>query len=99
MFVSAPFFLEEYMPDDWDDHEAWTDEDELDDDVAAPCPECGGSVESIADKCPACGYWLSDADRRAMWSGESKPLWLRATAVIVLAAFVFSLLAIGAALF
>jgi hypothetical protein len=34
-----------------------------------------------------------------MWPSESKPLWLRVTAVIVLAAFLVSLLAIGLTLF
>jgi hypothetical protein len=86
--------------DDWDDEDAWTDdEDELDEEDDAPCPECGQVVHSVADKCPNCGYWLSDADRRAMWSGDSKPLWLRVTAVIVLAAFLFTLLAVGFTLF
>jgi hypothetical protein len=86
--------------DDWDDDESWTDEDDdLDEEEAARCPECRGLVHSIADKCPACGYWLAAADRRAMWSGMSKPLWLRVTAMIVLAAFVICLLALGVAIF
>jgi hypothetical protein len=85
--------------DDWDD-EAWADDDgELDDDEAARCPECGGPIHIITDKCPECGYWLSEADRHSMWSGMSKPRWLRVTAAIVLVAFLLSLLAIGAALF
>jgi hypothetical protein len=86
--------------DDWDDEDAWADEeDELDENDSANCPECGQLVHSVADKCPNCGYWLSDADRRAMWSSESKPLWLRVTAWIVLVAFLFTLLAIGFTLF
>jgi hypothetical protein len=86
--------------DDWDDEDAWADdEDELDDNDSAKCPECGQLVYSVADKCPNCGYWLTDADRRAMWSGESKPLWLRVTAWVVLAAFLFTLLAVGFTLF
>jgi ribosomal protein L37E len=88
------------MPDDRDDDEAWSDDqDDFDDETAASCPECGGAFHSIADKCPACGYWLSDADRRDMWSGRSQALWLKVTAVIVLIAFLFSLLAVGAAIF
>jgi hypothetical protein len=86
--------------DDWDDEDSWADDgDELEEEDAATCPECGGIVHSLTDKCPGCGYWLSDSDRRAMWSGESKPLWLRLTAAILLAAFLFTLLAIGFTLF
>ena len=85
---------------EWDDDELWgDDEDDVDDDEAARCPECGRPVHSVTDKCPACGYWLSAADRRATGSEMSKPMWLRVTAGIVLAAFLLSLLAIGAALF
>jgi hypothetical protein len=88
------------MNNDSDDDESWTDDpDDLDDEAPASCPECGGPIHAIADKCPACGYWLSDADRRAMGSGTSKPLWLRVTAVVVLVTFLFGLLAVGAAIF
>jgi hypothetical protein len=79
--------------DDPDDDEDWyDDDDELDEEEAARCPECGGPVEIVTDKCPACGYWLSEADRRAMWFGTSKPMWLKVTAAIVLVAFLTSLL-------
>jgi hypothetical protein len=80
------------------DDEDWYD-DEPDDEEVAHCAECGNPVHLIADKCPACGYWLSDADRRAMWAGMSKPLWLKVTALIVLVAFLLSLLAVGVNLF
>jgi hypothetical protein len=90
--------------DEWDDEESdddlWADDDELDDaDDSASCPECGGRVYTLTDKCPSCGYWLTDADRRAMCPAESKPLWLRITAMIVLVAFLFTLLAVGFTLF
>jgi ribosomal protein L37E len=73
-----------------DDEEDWYD-DEYDhaddpDHESAPCPECGETVHVITGKCSACGYWLSDADRQAMWTADSKPLWLKVTAVIVLVA-------------
>ncbi|HJQ79344.1 MAG TPA: hypothetical protein VJ828_05280 [Lacipirellulaceae bacterium] len=75
------------------------DEDWHDDEPDASCPECGGTVYGFSDKCPHCGYWLSAADRRAMYRGESRPLWLRVTAAIVLLAFLVCLLAFGAVLF
>ena len=76
--------------DSWDDDEDWTDDedDELDEEEAARCPECGGPIYSISDKCPRCGYWLSYGDQRAMWAGMSKPIWIKIAAVIVLVAFV-----------
>jgi hypothetical protein len=86
--------------DDMDDDEDWyDDDDELDEEEAARCPECGGTVHIVTDKCPACGYWLSGDDRRAMWSGSSKPIWLKVTAAVVLVTFLLSLLAVGAAVF
>jgi len=56
-------------------------------------------VYLVTDKCPACGYWLSEADRRAMWSGLEKPLWLKVTAIVVLVALLLSVLGIVAAIF
>jgi hypothetical protein len=79
------------------DDDCYDDENDEPDDDYEPvrCPECGNLVYAIADRCPACGYWLSDSDRRAMWTGMQKPLWLRVTAVIVLVAFVSSLFAVA----
>ncbi len=85
------------MEEDWeDDHEDWCDDDadESDKEESASCPECGGTVHSFLDKCPTCGYWLSDADRRAAYPSASKPLWLRVTAVIVLLAFLAGLIGV-----
>jgi hypothetical protein len=84
----------------WDDDEPWAEDDsDPHEAIAVPCPECGSPVEAIADKCSACGYWLSDSDRLRMWPSELKPLWLRVTTVVVLTAFLVSLLAIGVTLF
>jgi hypothetical protein len=83
-----------------DDDEDWSDDDEsLDDDPDASCPECGGTVYSFSDKCPHCGYWLSDDDRRKMYPGELRPFWMRATAVFIILAFLACLIAFGAVLF
>ena len=87
------------MDDDLDDEDWYDDADEPDKNEAGRCPECGSAVHSVSDKCPACGYWLTEADRRAMWSGMAKPLWLRITAVVVLLAFLLSALGIAVAVF
>jgi len=88
------------MDHDFDEDEDWYDDDsELDDVEAARCPECGSAVHSVSDKCPACGYWLSETDRRAMWSGMAKPTWVKATALLVLVAFLLSVVGVAALLF
>jgi hypothetical protein len=86
---------------DFDDDEDWYDDDSgLDaDDETAPCPECGAAVSSVSDKCPACGCWITDEDRFATSSGMEKPLWLKVTAVVVLVAFLLSMLGFAAAIF
>jgi hypothetical protein len=80
----------DWSGEDWSDDE----EDEPDDEEVARCPECGGPVAVISDKCPSCGYWLSTDDRHMQ-----KPCWLRVTAWMVLIAFLASLLAAGLAIF
>jgi hypothetical protein len=79
-----------------DYNEDWYDDgnDQFDDEETAPCPECGGPVYDVTDKCPACGYWLSAADRRAIRRGERKPGWLVITAWLVLALFLIPIVAI-----
>ena len=74
-----------------DDEDWYDDESDDADDESAPCPECGEMVHVITGKCPACGYWLSDVDRQAMWSGESKPMWLKVTAVVLLVVLLASI--------
>ena len=45
---------------DWEDID---DDDELDEEEAARCPECGAEMFIVTDRCQECGYWLSEADR------------------------------------
>lgn len=78
--------------EDWD--EDWSEDESYDDEESAPCPECGATIHSVLDKCPQCGYWLTDEDRRNLWSGARKPPWLMATAWIVLAVFIVPLIAL-----
>jgi ribosomal protein L37E len=79
-----------------EDDEDWYDEDDEaddpDDDESAPCPECGETIHVITGKCQACGYWLTDADQRRERDGKLKPLWIRATVVIVIIALLAGLL-------
>ena len=84
----------ELMDEDWYD-----DEEALEDVESGLCPECGAEMIDVVDKCAVCGYWLTEADRRNMWSGTSKPLWLKVTAWIVLMTFLLGVLGIAAALF
>jgi hypothetical protein len=92
-YQTADDWDEDDEPEDWSDN----DDDEPEEGDTAPCPECGRPVEIVTDKCRACGYWLSAADRAAMWSGD-KPVWIKIVAVIVLVSIVASLLIAGAAL-
>jgi hypothetical protein len=99
------------MPhDDWeDDSEDWADDesvdgesidDDSDDDAeTALCPECRGDIYLGADKCPACGYWLSAADHRAMGTDSSQPRHIRAIAAAILVVFLIGLLIVGVRLF
>jgi hypothetical protein len=86
------------MPyDDPIDDEEWYDEDddgsqESDDSETGHCPECSGPVYEFTSKCPACGYWLTNADRRQMSSGASRPKWVLITAGIILVVLVFGML-------
>jgi|tagenome__1003787_1003787.scaffolds.fasta_scaffold20749344_2 hypothetical protein len=84
------------MPhDDPYDDEEWYSEDEhetYDDADTAHCPECAATVRDFLDKCPACGRWFSEADRRAMWSGDSKPKWVLITAGFILVVLILGML-------
>jgi predicted amidophosphoribosyltransferase len=84
--------------DSYEDDEDWYDDDDDTDDTAS-CPECGAAVYRLANQCPACGYWFSESDQRAMSPGMSKPLWMKITAWIVLAAFLISAIGLAALFF
>jgi uncharacterized paraquat-inducible protein A len=79
------------MPIDPDDDDPDSD---LDDDTA-PCPECGTQIYADLDHCPKCGHWLTDADHRALDrdTGFFSSRRVRLVALVMLAAFVFALLA------
>jgi hypothetical protein len=83
------------LHDEYD--EDWCDEDsdESEDDDSAPCPECGEVVYVMTGKCPACGYWLSAADRRNSHAREAKPMWLKLTAVVVLVALLVGMFGVA----
>lgn len=89
------------MPyDDWNDDEDWDDDaDDVDDYESAPCPECGRMIYSAVDKCPACGYWLTDADRRTVWSSASPAPWIKLTAALVLLVLLIPLVLMALGMF
>jgi hypothetical protein len=94
--------------DDWnaDEDEDWPNEidDDIDDpdadaDESAICPECGGHMFPGADKCPACGYWLTAADRRALGTDSSRPRLVKVVAVVILAIMLITMLITGIRMF
>lgn len=68
--------------DNFEDDEDWYDDS--DDEPMAPCPECGEPVLEIADRCPACGYWITDSDRQRLSRHAAMPTWVKLTAGILL---------------
>lgn len=95
-FAPAPLPMPIAELDDNYDDENWDDDESDDpgDDVSAPCPECGEPIHVITGKCPACGYWMTAADRQTMYRGERKPLWLKVTAIVLLMALLAGVLGI-----
>jgi hypothetical protein len=97
--------------DDWnadeDEDEDWTDDiddpdadDDVDpDDESAICPECGGHMFLGADKCPACGYWLTAADRRTLGTDSSQPQLIKIVAIVILAIMLVTMLITGIRMF
>ena len=69
-----------------------------DNDDVTDCPECGAEIYIIADRCPKCGHWFVEKDRRAMKSNrrndesiakQSKELAIvKVGAILLVAAFV-----------
>jgi hypothetical protein len=84
---------------DDDDEDWYDDESDAPDDEWVPCPECGESVPVIAGKCPACGYWLTEADQRASSGTDGKPVWIKLTAVVVLVALLAGMFGIVVGVF
>jgi uncharacterized protein (DUF983 family) len=88
-----------------DEDEDWPNEidDDIDDpdadDESAVCPECGGQMFLGADKCPACGYWLSAADRRALGTDSSQPRLIKIVAVVILVVMLVTMLITGIRMF
>ena len=84
------------MPhDDPYNDEDWYSEDESEssgDAQAALCPECSAVVYEFSERCPACGYYLSAADRRRLFAGDSKPKWVLITATVILAILILGVL-------
>ena len=58
--------------DGWEpDDEEWTP-DEEDDGVTLPCPHCREPVHEQAERCPHCGWYISEEDAPPV----RKPVWL-----------------------
>lgn len=61
--------VEEEGEDEWEDDGRETDD--ADEDVTTPCPYCRRPVYDDAERCPACGSYLSREDEP-----YRKPWWL-----------------------
>jgi hypothetical protein len=92
-------------PDDDEDAD-WSSEDWSDDDDGSPeedesiaCPECGATISGYLDKCAQCGYWLTEADRRALRPGVDRPRWQKAVVACIILAFLLCLLLAGITIF
>ncbi|MEM1305303.1 MAG: zinc-ribbon domain-containing protein [Planctomycetota bacterium] len=70
------------------------DPDDDPDDECFPCPECGAEVLADAEACPACGYWITDADRTAAWRAGSASGRIVTIGLWALVVAVFSMLAL-----
>jgi hypothetical protein len=88
----------DWSGEDWSDDDD-DDDDSPEDDESVACPECGATISGYLDKCTQCGYWVTDADRRALRPGEMRPLWARAMAAVLIVAFLLCLLLAGMTIF
>lgn len=75
-----------------DEEEDWSEtNDDLEDSDPVPCPECGAEIYPDLDHCPVCGYWLTDADIRALGTGSPLSKTVRVVAIMMLAIFIAAL--------
>jgi hypothetical protein len=71
----------DFDDDDFDESDD-ADFDSADgDDETAPCPFCGEEIYDDAERCSACGKYLSREDAPA----DRKPLWFIVGAIVCLA--------------
>jgi len=75
--------------DDWDNDD---EDEEFDEEEFAPCPECGVEMLVEAELCPSCGYWLSTAERHALWSGGAQVGGFKSAGKVVLVLVLIALL-------
>jgi uncharacterized paraquat-inducible protein A len=73
--------------DSWDqEDEDYLDEEESNDSAFA-CPECKREIYHDAEQCPHCGFYITDEAAEIV----SRPAWVKATAIICLLVFLFSM--------
>jgi predicted nucleic acid-binding Zn ribbon protein len=58
--------------DAFDDEYAGFDTSGEEEDTTLPCPVCGEAIYDDAERCPACGHYLSREDSQP----ANKPLWI-----------------------
>ncbi len=80
---------ENWHEEEWDD-DSYPEYD-ASDEGTAPCPECGGEIQLILEQCPACGYWLTEADMRRIEGPKYRSEGLTAMAWVVAGVVVLGL--------
>lgn len=79
--------------EDYDDEEYEYDESDSDlEEEFGPCPECGAEMSVDLEMCPKCGYWLTAADRKALWAGSSSAQAMQTFGKVVLVALLVAIL-------
>lgn len=51
-----------------------------DDEDVTDCPECGAEIYIIAERCPKCGHWFVEQDRRMMRANRRNEATISETA-------------------
>lgn len=82
----------DFEDDDFEDDDSYAnDSDDADVDTEADestmaCPLCGEDIYDDAERCPECGNYIawSDAEQRAPSQFTKRPLWIIATAVLLI---------------
>ena len=83
----------DWEDDSWDEAEDWADDPDDDEEETAHCPECRAEMSSLAERCPVCGYWLTEGQRYANTQGAAASERIRQIGVVLLVLTAVAILA------